>query len=281
MGYAGNPASGSTDSVGVQGAIIAFMALSLYNALELDIIIISAFNFKRQRGLYFWSFVAAANGIFPHSIGFLLKNLVNSHSYGLYNTLIAVGWVPMVTGQSLVLYSRLHLLFWDRFYLRLVLGMIVFNAVAMHIPIIILLFGANMSPDNPWTTPYLVYEKIQVTVFFLQELIISLLYLYACFSFFDIEDSPYGDAVKKMRRHLVIINIVIVLLDIPILGLEYSGMYDMQTAYKAFVYSVKLKMEFRILNELLLMTRSRTSVDPFGGENTSTTWMRQGSTNRL
>jgi hypothetical protein len=47
--------------------------------------------------------------------------------------------------------------------------------------------------------------------------------------------------------------------------LEYLDYYDLQTVYKAFVYSVKLKMEFRILNQLMEMTqkRAREEVDMF------------------
>jgi hypothetical protein len=35
----------------------------------------------------------------------------------------------------------------------------------------------------------------------------------------------------------------------------------MQTAYKSFVYSVKLKMEFHILNQLVDMTRAQHDMD--------------------
>ncbi len=254
MGYAGSPeCEGGCDGPAVTTAIIAFMALSTYNVIELDVIIFS--SFKRRRGLYFWSFLAATNGIIPHNLGFLLKNVLNSHTFGLYITLVAIGWVPMVTGQALVLYSRLHLIFRNPFGLRMVLAMILTNAFILHVPIIILMYGANTSPDNSWVPVYDIYEKIQVTMFSVQEFIISAIYVKTCFFYFDTE-SLYGDAVRKMRLHLLLINIIVILLDIPILVLEYTGQYDLQTAYKAFVYSVKLKLEFRILNRLLDMTRA-------------------------
>jgi hypothetical protein len=261
MGYSGNTGTGATDQTDAIFAIVAFVALALYNALELNVIIFS--TFRRFKGLYFWSFLAATNGIIPHSIGFLLKNVIGSHNYGVYITLVAIGWVPMVTGQSLVLYSRLHLIFWNKLYLRMVLGMIITNVIVLHVPIIILMYGSNSSANNSWTHPYVVYEKIQVTVFFLQELLISAIYIKSCFSFFDTQDSLYGDGVRKMRRHLLWVNVFVILLDIPILCLEYTDYYDMQTAYKALVYSVKLKLEFRILNRLVEMTNERHNVDPF------------------
>ncbi|KAM0244123.1 hypothetical protein ACHAP5_006606 [Fusarium lateritium] len=165
--------------------IAVCMGISLYNVVELNVLILT--TFKTRRSLYFWSFFAATNGIAPHTVGFLLKNLVLSENFVLYITLISIGWVLMVSGQSLVLYSRLHLIFWNQFYLKLVLAMIITNAVVLHIPIIILMYGANSSEENPWVYPYKIYEKIQVTVFFLQELIISAMYIKACSSFFGTE----------------------------------------------------------------------------------------------
>ncbi|RMI97526.1 hypothetical protein CDV36_016214 [Fusarium kuroshium] len=108
-------------------------------------------TFERRKSLYFWSFLAATNGIAPHAIRSLLKNILYSDDFILYVTLISVGWVMMVTGQSLVL------------------TMIVTtgNAVILHILIIVLVYGSNSSPSNPWAHPYMIYEKIQVTVFFL------------------------------------------------------------------------------------------------------------------
>jgi len=268
MGYSGNPTDGSSDdetelSSVISPAMVAFLAISFYNVLELNVIIFS--SFKRRRGLYFWSFLAATNGIAPHSIGFLLNNLINSHTYILYITLISVGWVPMVTGQSLVLYSRLHLIVRNIFWLRMVLAMIIFNACVLHIPIIILMYGSNASAFNSWTPVYQIYERVQVTIFCLQELVISGVYIKTCYSYFDAENSIYGDAVRKMRRHLLLVNVFIILLDVPILVLQYTDNYDLQTVYKAFVYSLKLKMEFRILNQLMDMThkRARDDVDMF------------------
>ncbi|CAM1502627.1 Fc.00g074030.m01.CDS01 [Cosmosporella sp. VM-42] len=250
--------------------ILVFMSISLYNVLELNVLILA--TFKKRQGLYFWSFLAATNGIAPHTIGFLLKNIVFLDNFILNITLVSVGWVMMVTGQSLVLYSRLHLVFWNRFYLKLVLAMIITNAIILHGPIIILMYGSNSSTSNPFIHPYMVYEKIQVTMFFLQELIISAIYIKTCSSFFEIQGTLHGNGGQKMRRHLLLVNVIIILLDIPILGLEYADFYDTQTAYKALVYSVKLKLEFNILNKLVEMTHGHDASGSHsqGGRGTDT-----------
>jgi hypothetical protein len=171
--------------------------------------------------------------------------------------MIVIGWSGMVTGQSVVLYSRLHLVDRNRVRLRLVLGMIIFNAVICHIPIIVMIYGANGSNPDPWIMPYSIYEKVQVTIFFLQELLISGLYLAATVRFFRLEAELRGTSASSLMRHLIGVNAIVIILDITILGLEYAGYYDLQTAYKALVYSVKLKLEFNVLNNLIDLTKAR------------------------
>ncbi|KAH6963401.1 hypothetical protein HG530_007179 [Fusarium avenaceum] len=261
MGY-----SGSEDEHGLFAsmAIAVCMGLSLYNVVELNVLIFT--TFKTRGSLYFWSFVAATNGIAPHTIGFLLKNLVLSDNFVLNVTLISIGWVLMVSGQSLVLYSRLHLIFWNKFHLELVLAMIIVNAVVLHIPTIILMYGSNSTGDeNPWVHPYKIYEKIQVTVFFLQELIISALYIKACSLFFGTEWLSRRKGVQLMRKHLLLVNIIIILLDIPILVLEFADLYDFQTAYKALVYSIELKLEFNLLNGLVEVAQGSDAIGSRSG----------------
>ncbi|KAH7305417.1 hypothetical protein B0I35DRAFT_338082, partial [Stachybotrys elegans] len=240
--------------------MIVFISISLYNVFELSFII--WWVFKRRGGSYFWSFVVATYGIPTYAAGFLLKYTGpdSTATVYAYATLIAIGWVCVVTGQSAVLWSRLHLVLRDEFKLRLVLYMIVFDAITMHIPIIVLLYGSSLSDAGRFKGIYAIYEKVQVTVFFLQELIISSIYIY--------ETKQLSHALSVMRHkrrsrrlinHLIMVNIIIIILDVGILTLEYIGLYNVQTAFKVFVYSVKLKLEFNILNKLVEMTTGSKS----------------------
>lgn len=233
--------------------ILLFLLLAAYNVVELTFIIFS--TFRSRRTLYFWSFLVATWGIAIYSTGFLIKDIHATASYILYCTLIMVGWICMITGQSVVLYSRLHLIVRNPTTLRRVLYMIIGNAIILHPPIIVLIFGSNSSsiPER-FIYPYSVFEKIQVTIFFLQEITISALYIIHTLRVLGPEGQIRGSARRKTMAHLVYVNAAIVLLDITILTLEYKGLYDIQTAYKAFVYSVKLKLEFSILNKLVDLT---------------------------
>lgn len=244
---------------GVAGSfIIGFLTVAIYNFIELNFII--ATTFKKRHGLYFWSFIAACWGIPIYAIGFLLRDFVPSTNPYLYVTLIVVGWCPMVTGQSMVLYSRLHLIVYNPKVLRMVLGMIIFNAIICHIPIIVLVYGTNSSNPDPFITPYSVYEKFQVIMFFLQEMTISVLYITETTKLLRIvEVAEHDGSRSQMMRHLIWVNILVGLFDIAILTTELADLYSVQTAYKSFAYSVKLKLEFSILNRLVDVARSRST----------------------
>lgn len=243
--------------------IIVFNSMALWSVIELSFIIFA--TFKRRRGLYFWSFLVASWGIAPHAIGFLVKALRLTDATWVYVTLIVIGWCCMVTGQSFVLYSRLHLIMHNETRQRLVLAMIIVDAVICHIPITVMVYGANSTNPEPFVRVYSIYEKLQVTIFFVQEVIISALYIYETTKLMRIRqavqdsDKSKSNSSRNLMRHLITVNIIIVLLDFSVLALEYSGMYDIQTSCKAFVYSVKLKLEFSILNRLVeLTTKSRS-----------------------
>lgn len=82
----------------------------MYNAIELITMIF--LTFTRHRGLYYWSLLISSIGIIPYSLGFFLKfdNQAPGELRWLPVVILTVGWYPMITGQSLVLWSRLHLL---------------------------------------------------------------------------------------------------------------------------------------------------------------------------
>ncbi|KPM36701.1 hypothetical protein AK830_g9844 [Neonectria ditissima] len=244
------PVTGTTAFV-----VACFLAISLFNFIELNFIILT--TFKRRSGLYFWSFILATWGIPPYAIGFLLKSFRPSINSYIYVTLIVIGWWPLVTGQAVVLYSRLHLILHKRSWLRAVLLMIIINAIIGHVPTTILVYGANSSNSGRFTKPYSIYEKIQITIFFLQEMAISGLYIWETTKMLRITALPGQDANRNMLKHLVAVSIIVAALDAPVLALGYAGLYYLQTSYKVLAYSTKLKLEFSILNRLVDIANTR------------------------
>jgi hypothetical protein len=106
--------------------VVICSALSLYNDLELLVLIFT--TFRKWRALYFWSLTVATLGIFPYCLGFIARYFTNGPpAVGM--AIDSVGWVMLITGQSMVLYSRLHLVLDDVRILRGVKWMIILNAV--------------------------------------------------------------------------------------------------------------------------------------------------------
>ncbi|KAH8707555.1 hypothetical protein GQ44DRAFT_752892 [Phaeosphaeriaceae sp. PMI808] len=227
----------------------AFLTIALYNVIEITFLIFAVF--KQRSGLYFWSFIIATWGIAPHAVGFVLKFFQVTKLDLLSSAIIGVGWACMVIGQSVVLYSRLHLVVRNKSYIRWVLYMIIFNGIVIGVPLFTLAMGANSKHSARFLPGFLLYDKIQLVVISVQETIISVMYIYETVHLLGVSDSTRQGQLQKLLRHLIIINIVVLLFDITLLAVQFSGHYEIQTTYKTAVYSVKLKIEFSVLNRLV------------------------------
>ena len=261
--------------------VLVFLCVALYNTIELTFIIWG--YFRRHSGMYFWSFNIATYGIVVYSLGWLFKATLSERGTWVYVTMVAVGWVAMILGQSLVLWSRLHLVLRDDFKLRLILWLIIINSVCMFCPTLVMLYGANSNSPGRWLPIYSIYENIQVSMFSAQEFILSLIYIGETIKLAKLHtELRHAWRSRRLMIQLVVVNVTIILLDLIILILEYTRNYGVQTAFKGFVYSVKLKMEFTILNRLKEMTTGRksSSSDPTNSteEPSNTTPARRAST---
>lgn len=234
---------------GIKTALATLAAVAWYNALELIVLVFV--TFREYHGLYFWSLLVSASvGLVPYSLGFLLK-FFEIWSAWLSASLITVGWYCMVTGQSVVLYSRLHLVMRNQRILRRVLIMICVNAVILHIPTTVLTYGSNIAPkgdQHPYMLGYTAMEKIQMTGFCIQEFIISGLYIWETTKLLRLDPDR---SKHKIMYQLIIINLIIILMDLGLLIVEYIGLYIMETMIKGVVYSIKLKLEFAVLGKLV------------------------------
>lgn len=232
----------------------AFLAIALYNVIELTFLIFAIF--KERRGLYFWSFIIATWGIAPHGIGFILKFFQVTKLDLLSAGIVGIGWVCMVIGQSVVLYSRLHLVVRDKAKIRWVLYMIIFNAVGFGIPLIVLAMGTNSPHSARFLPGFLIWDKVQIVVYSVQEGIISIIYIYETIHLLGNGSANTRGPLRKLLAHLILVNVMVLIFDITLLAIQFSGHYEIQTTYKTAVYSVKLKIEFSVLNRLVEVVKN-------------------------
>ncbi|KAG7008999.1 dehydrogenase xptC [Physcia stellaris] len=239
--------------------IASFVTIAWVNTIELQVRI--WIGFKRYVGLYFWSLLLSSWGCALHPLCFLLLDFgiwKNAHVAGVF---IGIGWWFMVTGQALVLYSRLHLVVRDKRKIRWVLIMIITNFFILHLPIMILSQTAysGISSAPRWLKVYNVYEKVQMTGFTIQESIISGLYLWETRKILRPGKIFQKKKTRKVFHHLIWVNIFIILLDFALLATEYAGLFSIQTVFKAAIYSLKLRFEFVVLNALMDIVQGRSS----------------------
>ncbi|KAL2402466.1 hypothetical protein ABEF95_002315 [Exophiala dermatitidis] len=241
------------DSLTLKVVIAFFLGLSMYNVVELQILIFGTFN--KFRGLYFWSLVISSLGIIPYSLGFIFKyfSILTGGGRWLSVFLLSIGWYPMVTGQAVVLWSRLHLIVTgdtgDRI-LQWTKWLIIVNAVVLHVPTTVLTFGSNSHTDatDTFVRGYNVMEKIQMCGFFVQEVILSSIYIAETVR---ILRTSIQENTKRLMYQLMAINVLIIIMDLGLLGLECASLYILETTTKPVFYSIKLKLEFAILGQLV------------------------------
>jgi hypothetical protein len=221
------------------------LALALYNAIELVLLIAS--TFKKWKGLYFWSLNISNTGVISYSIGLLLEyfQLV---VYSCGKVFDLIGWIAMITGQSLVLYSRLNLILDNDKIHQAVKWMIILNATIWHPMTCVLDLGTTYTKNPHFAEGFFYIEHVQMTMFTLQEFIISGLYVWRTLTFLKVIEKK---STRSVIWQLFTINVIIIAMDIALLFMQYKHMRIYQQATKAFIYSVKLKLELNILSKLV------------------------------
>lgn len=252
----GSPSSENLGSANLSDsarlATTILSSIALYNSLELSILIL--ITFKRYRGLYFWSLLASTVlGVIPATIGDALQYLELAPIW-LTFVLSEIGFYFMVPGQSVVLYSRLHLVSQNYRMLRFLRYLIIVSTVTVLIPETVLYAGWAFKHSPSWDQAYRIIERIQVTWFATQEILLSTIYIVETIRLLLI--SP--DADKRRTRilyELIAINLVAISMDISLITLEFLGFYFIQVILKTLVYSIKLKLEFAVLGILIVIVR--------------------------
>ncbi|KAL8647870.1 MAG: hypothetical protein Q9226_006249 [Calogaya cf. arnoldii] len=232
--------------------LVAMLTLPIYMAAIIDVKVFT--TFKRRNTIYFWSLLVASWGIMSHSIGIILKWFVGSCPWYINTAFASFGWWMIVTGFAMVLYSRLHLVIRNPNILRAVLIMIIFNFMIFQVPTTILTFGSNQANPGMWLKVYNVYERIQLIVFTLQELAISILYIRAAFKIL-LPDDPSETRITK--QFLIYSNVLCIILDIAFVCEVYSGEWVYKTGTQSLAYAIKLTIEFVVLNKLADVYRFR------------------------
>ncbi|OJJ62317.1 hypothetical protein ASPSYDRAFT_55215 [Aspergillus sydowii CBS 593.65] len=241
---------GIGDDPVVPFVLAAFATLVYYNAIEL--IVLCSATFKRCGSLYFWCLLITSIGLIPHVSGYVLLFFRQDVSQYAAVSLIIIGWICTVTGQSLVLWSRLHFVCHNPRLIKGLLVMIVVNAFLLHTPTTVLLFGTvsskTSSLSHTFSVGYNIMERIQLVGFCIQEIILSGVYVWETAKMLRLRSEAHH---RRILAQLLAMNVVMLIIDLVVVIVEYIGFYSVQVMFKPVAYSVKLKLEYAVLGRLV------------------------------
>ncbi|OAA57297.1 hypothetical protein ISF_07218 [Cordyceps fumosorosea ARSEF 2679] len=265
-------------------AMAGLAAVSWFIGIEINVSLFLLF--KRKKGLYFWSCAIASWGVITQPLFMLLADFHVWKDPVPALVLIYITWFLMVIPQSWVLYSRLHLLMRATNTLRIIKYILIFTSIVFAIPTMVIGVLAQATNVNPALRRFnMKWDRVQLFVYFAQETALSMLYIIQTYRhlrdvlplrqrFFSLSSSATRDSARSderfsVLRHLALVNVVIIALDVTLLGIQCADLFYLQAALKPCVYGVKLKIEFSILNRLITIVRHQAHpserVDSRGG----------------
>lgn len=175
--------------------------------------------------------------------------------------------------------------------------MIIINGAILHSITTVLTFASNSNELSPtvlqrFVNGYSIMEKIQMVGFFVQELILSVIYIRETIRLLRLGESVQDDvgsfddgtgqlrnlAVRKTMYQILAINVIIIIMDLALLGVEFANLYLIETTLKGVVYSIKLKLEFAVLGKLVQIVKVRTNSNNSPRNATGSGDRRVGST---
>lgn len=220
--------------------------------MSIELLLLVYVTFKRHTGVYFWSIIITTIGLGLQTTGYILRSFENTWPVILVVIICKVGWVANVTGFSIVLWSRLHLVVRNPRILKWLLVLILVNGLLCHTPVVVFEFGLMTKHHHTYYHPMQIMERIQQTVFTLQETIMSCLYIYHTRKFLKI---GYPMQTRKVIGFLLLVQLLVIALDAVLTLFDYTDKFTLKCTLHPLVYAIKLKLEFIVLNQLQTLVK--------------------------
>ncbi|MCJ1464115.1 hypothetical protein MMC07_002728 [Pseudocyphellaria aurata] len=251
--YSINEAEPSKWRPGEEIAASAFVGMTLYLLVEVNFIIYRAF--KKRHGLYFWSMQIGTLGNLMATVGTILKYFGSPSTdviWPLYTFFIVVGWGIYTTAQSLVLYSRLHLVMRNPRIQRYILYLIVATIFIFVIPHLVTVWPALNTSDHEmstlWSPRQVIVERCTQIGYTVTESIISGLYIRSLVPLLKLKANVRQ---RRVMIDLLYVNVVVIAFDILQVAFEYTNQLGFSQPLQNFSYILKLRLEFLVLNQLM------------------------------
>jgi hypothetical protein len=192
------------------------------------------------------SIVATSVGIIILTVGFDLT-FFTLVSATITEIVVDAGWFIMVTGFSLVLYSRLYLMNAHPRLLKFVLLLMLVDSLIVY-PIA---FTSQALPSlKVGGAVYEISYKLEI-IWTFQEVVISTLYIYLFRRF--LRSGEYGRPHRAKRTYYLLCaaQVLILISDVVLTYTRYSNEILAKRTIQTFIYAVKIRFEFVVLNRLV------------------------------
>lgn len=166
-----------------------------------------------------------------------------------------IGWIGMVSGFALVLWSRLGFILGSVRVRKYLLWLIIFNGLTFHTIMTVCAATAKhwRVQSKPAAARFLeaqrVFECIQIVAFNGQEILISSMYIRAAYVYLrDWSQLGSTGARGRVRRTMILLLVcqaVIVCIDIAIISIDLMGMLRVKNYIHSFIYCVKVGEGYR------------------------------------
>jgi hypothetical protein len=179
----------------------------------------------------------------------------SSYSGLIYGNIQIVGWIFMVIGFALVLYSRLHLVIQNP-RIRCILPPVLLSFILTSNIIIFVFIYVSAYIPSPSLSTILNRVLFRVEVIFpAQEIVLASLYTYFFIRLLRESSHEALQDGKKIFYLLCTAQALIVVCDVGMAVATLEALTIIRTIFNPFLYAVKLEFEFMVLNSLIYFTR--------------------------
>jgi hypothetical protein len=186
--------------------------------------------------------------------GIILLDFRNNTPSVLESFILNIAWIFSVTGFSVVLWSRLHLVLNDPRIRKRLMVMIVVDGIIFHGVTWGLTLSAIFTPPIEMVSRATTYMyHIEQLGFTLQETILASLYIYYTLQFLRNGHSMH---TTRATRLLLSVHALVIALDVITTTLQFKNQVKLASILHGLFYGIKLRFELIVLNQLQTFVKS-------------------------
>jgi hypothetical protein len=204
------------------------------------------------------SILVVSLGIVVETVSFILHIFILSIQNAAYITIDTMGLIAVLTGFSMVLYSRLHIITQNHRFLRGILMMISIVSILGLAPAVtemIVLCIGNLDLGLRLSD---IASYVQI-IFAVQECVLSSLYIYFFWGYTnDVPERVKAKIQKEVKATFCLLVMAygwIVMSNVLIYVLEFKKIFLARDLCFNPVYAIKIEIEFFVLNRLVRISQ--------------------------